>query len=114
MPAARRIALTIVVALALAATVAMSPAAAAPRRPPCTKKAIAAGLRRGAYRTPGAIIEGFQCAGRFALAVDVYEGIAVPAMLRAQGTRWVTINREIPCQKHVVPKKMYFNACIAS
>ena len=110
----RRIAVTAVVALTLACTVAVSLAAAAPKRPPCTKKAIAAGLRRGAYKTPGATIEGFRCAGRFALAVDVYKGITVPALLRAQGTRWVTVNREKPCKKHLVPKKIYFGACIAS
>jgi hypothetical protein len=104
---------TIVVALALTGTVAITPAAAAPKRPPCTKRAIAAGLRRGAYKTPGAIVADFQCAGRFALAIDVYEGITVPALLRAHGAGWVTVNREKPCEEHAVPKKLYFNACIA-
>ena len=112
--AARRIAVTIGVALALTGTLATSPAAAAPKRPPCTKQAIAAGLTRGAYKTPGAIVASFQCAGRFASAIDVYEGITVPALLRAQGAGWVTVNREKSCKKHAVPKKMYFNACIAS
>ena len=103
-----------VVAVALACAVAVSAAAAAPKRPPCTRKAIAAGLRRGTDKTPGAIIEGFRCAGRFAIAVDVYKGVTVPALLRAEGTRWFTVNREMPCRKHVVPKKIYFDACVAS
>jgi hypothetical protein len=112
--AARRIAVTVVVVgLALAGTVAISPAAAAPL-PRCTKRAIAAGLGRGPYKTPGAMVEDFQCAGRFALTIDVYEGITVPALLRARGTGWVTVNREKPCKEHAVPKKLYFNACIAS
>ena len=102
------------VAVAVGCTLAVSPAAASPKRPPCTRKAIAAGLRRGKYKTPGAIIEGFKCAGRFALSVDVWEGVTVPALLRAQGTHWVTVNREIPCKRHVIPKKIYFDTCIAS
>ena len=110
----RRVAATTVVAVALACIVAVSAAAAAPKRPPCTKRTIAAGLRRGTAKTPGAIIEGFQCDGRWAFAVDVDKGITVPALLRAKGTRWVSVNRVEPCKKHAVPKKIYFNACIAS
>lgn len=67
---------------------AVSSPAALAKRPPCTKKAIAAGLRRGANKIPGAPIEGLRCAGRWAFAV-VLDGVDdVPALFRAQGTRW--------------------------
>lgn len=94
--------------------VAVSPAAATVNRPPCTRRAIAAGLRRGTNKTPGATIEGFRCAGRFTIAVVVWERVTVPALLRARGARWVTVNREIPCKRHEVPKKIYAAACLAS
>ena len=93
---------------------AVSPPAAVAKHPPCTKKAIAAGLRRGANKIPGAPIEGFRCAGRWAFAV-VLDGVDdVPALFRAQGTRWVTVDREKPCNDHVVPKKIYVAACLSS
>ena len=110
----RRAAVTSAVAVALACTMAVSAAAAPAKRPPCTRRAIAAGLRRGTHRTPGAIIEGFQCAGRWAIAVDVYKGITVPALLHATRGHWVTVVRTGPCSKHEIPKKIYFSACIAS
>lgn len=75
----RRPVVVTAVAAALACAALVSPAAAAAKRPPCTKRAIAAGLRRGPAKTPGATIEGFQCDGRWALAVDVYKGVTVPA-----------------------------------
>jgi hypothetical protein len=78
------------------------------------QRAIAAGLRRGTVKTPGATIEGFQCDGRWALAIDVYQGVTVPDLLRAKGARWVSVNRVEPCKKHAVPKKIYFNACSAA
>ncbi len=112
--ARRRAAVIIVVVVVLACTAAISAAAAPRKHPPCTKRAIAAGLRRGTAKTPGAIIEGFQCAGRWAFAMDVDKGITVPALLRAKGTRWVTVVRTGPCNRHEVPQKIYFNACIAS
>ena len=60
---------------------------------PCTKKAIAAGLKRGANKIPGALIDGFRCAGRWAFAVVPDGADDVPALFRAQGTRWVTVDR---------------------
>jgi hypothetical protein len=98
---------------AIDAEAVSSPAALA-KRPPCTKKAIAAGLKRGANRIPGAPIEGFRCAGQWAFAV-VLDGVDdVPALFRAQGTRWVTVDREKPCNDHAVPKKIYAAACLSS
>jgi hypothetical protein len=110
----RRAAAITGIAVALACVVAAGPAAALAKRPSCTKKAIAAGLKRGANKIPGAPIEGFRCAGRWALAV-VLDGVDdVPALFRAQGTRWVTVDREKPCNDHAVPKKIYAAACLAS
>jgi hypothetical protein len=93
---------------------AVSPAAPLTKLPPCTRKALAAGLKRGANKIPGAPIEGFRCAGRWAIAV-VLDGVDdVPALFHARGTRWVTVNREKPCRTHAVPKKIYATACLAS
>jgi hypothetical protein len=93
---------------------AADPAAAPANNPPCTRKALAAGLKRGANKIPGAPIEGFRCAGRWAFAV-VLDGVDdVPALFHAQGTSWVTVDREKPCRTHAVPKKIYAAACLAS
>jgi len=93
---------------------AAGPAPAVKKGPPCTRKALAAGLRRGANKIPGAPIEGFRCAGRWAFAV-VLDGVDdVPALFRAQGTRWVTVDRTKPCNNHAVPKTIYASACLAS
>lgn len=82
--------------------------------PPCTKKALAAGLRRGANKLPGDLIEGWRCAGRWAIAV-VLDGVDdVPALFHARGNRWFTVDRTKPCNNHAVPKKIYASACLAS
>jgi hypothetical protein len=93
---------------------AAGPAPSPTNNPPCTRKALAAGLKRGANKIPGAPIEGFRCTGRSAFAV-VLDGVDdVPALFHAQGTSWVTVDREKPCRTHAVPKKIYAAACLAS
>jgi hypothetical protein len=93
---------------------AAGPAPSVTHGPPCTKKALAAGLKRGANKLAGDPIEGWRCAGRWAIAV-VLDGVDdVPALFHAQGGRWVTVDREKPCRTHAVPKKIYAASCLAS
>jgi hypothetical protein len=93
---------------------ATGPAPAVTHGPPCARKALAAGLKRGTNKIPGAPIEGFRCAGRWAIAA-VLDGVDdVPVLFHARGTRWVTVDRAKPCQTHAVPKKIYASACLAS
>jgi hypothetical protein len=58
--------------------------------------------------------EGFGCAGRFAWAAVDFQRFTLSAAFRAEGTWRVTILRTRPCNRQAVPKKIYFNACIAS
>lgn len=108
------IAAVTVAAVALSCVVAVSPAAARTKRPPCTKKAIAAGLGRGAEKMPGGKVEDFRCARRFAVALVDYEGFAVTAVFRAHRARWVSINRTKPCERRSIPKKIYRAACLTN
>jgi hypothetical protein len=93
---------------------AVGPAPSVTHGPPCTKKALAAGLKRGTNKLPGRLIEGWRCAGRWTIAV-VLDGVDdVPVLFHAQNGRWVTVNREKPCATHAVPRKIYDAACRAS
>jgi hypothetical protein len=93
---------------------AVGPPTPVTKGPPCTKKALAAGLKRGTNKLPGRLIEGWRCAGRWAIAV-VLDGMDdVPALFHAKGNRWFTINRDKPCATHAVPKKIYDATCRAS
>lgn len=93
---------------------ATGPAPVVTSGPPCTKKALAAGLKRGTDKLPGAPIEGFECAGRWAIAAVIDVGVTVPALFHARGGRWYTLDRQKPCDTHAVPKRIYAAACMAS
>lgn len=110
----RRVSAIAVVTVALACAVAVSPAAGATRRPPCTKRALKAGLKRGANKTPGGKIDVFGCAGRFAYAAVTYKGIELTQLFSVKRGRWVTVDRLKPCEKKIVPKKIYGPACLTS
>lgn len=92
----------------------MAPVATVAKRPPCTQQALTAGLKRGPFKMPGAHIEGFRCAGRWAFAVALDGVDDVPALFRAHGTRWYSVDRVKPCNDHAVPKKIYAPACLSS
>jgi len=112
----KRAAAVSAVAAGLTGAVAVVPATAATKRPPCTRTALAAGLKRGSEKQPGGRIpkKTFGCAGRYAYAAVVFRGIEYTQVFRASGTRWVTINRTKPCKKKTVPKKIYKPACLTS
>jgi hypothetical protein len=90
--------------------------AAATTFPPCTKAALAAGMRRG----PAAVMNGkflkpFGCVRNWA-----YSGVLVGTGQAAfeatvlyhnsQG-RWQTSQRAGPCRTHAVPKRIFQPAC---
>jgi hypothetical protein len=108
---------------ALFAVTAFSTSAGASARkaknPPCTKRALSAGLKRGAAaEKQGRVIGTIGCSGGWA-----YSGIVVGkgknafdavALYKAKNGVWVTVNRAKPCRKHLVPKKIYKGACTTS
>ena len=111
----RRVAAMTVVAAALGCMAAVSPAAGATKHLPCTRKTIAAGLKRGVNKLPGAAIESSpMCAGRFAVALVVYKRIPITAVFRARGANWVSIDRTKPCKDRSIPKKICVAACMTN
>ncbi len=104
------------VMLGMVAVIAVGPAAGATKGPPCTKSALTAGLKRGTGKIPGAKIYGktFGCAGQYAYAEVNTKFFTATAVFKASGTQWVTINRTKPCNKKLIPKKIYRPACLTS
>src|SRR6201994_975799 len=108
-------------ALAAAAEFSASAGAAAHKTkyPPCTKRALAAGLKRGGAKQPqGRITGGFGCAKGWA-----YSNIAVGhgaggfdaiALFKAKNGKWNTASRAKYCpHKSSLPRKVYNGACLA-
>lgn len=103
------------VAAGLTGALAVGPAAGATKRPPCTKQALTAGLKRGVDKQPGAkIARPFGCAGSYAYAAANTRFFTYTAVFKANGTQWVTINRAKPCNKRLIPRRIYRNACLTS
>jgi hypothetical protein len=114
----------VVAALALMAAVALvgtgglvsaTSASAQGRTPPCTERALTAGLRRGKLRGR---IDGhaWACAGRFAYAVILVNaggGILddVTVLLRAKATGWEVVSRGKYCEDGSVPARIRRIAC---
>ena len=86
--------------------------------PPCTKKALSAGLKRGTAAQKNAKIVGsFGCAGGWAysgILVGGKNGFEAIAVYRAKNGVWVTVDRAKPCRTHAIPKKIYRGACTTS
>jgi hypothetical protein len=87
--------------------------------PPCTKKALSAGLKRGAAKQKNAkVLRSFGCAKGWAyseIAVGSGKnGFDAVAVYKAKNGVWVTVNRAKPCRKHLVPRKIYRGACTTS
>lgn len=110
-------------AAALLAAAAFSASAGASgykaKSPPCTKKALSAGLERGsAEPRQSRIIGKFGCARGWAYSViavgDGKNGFEAVAVFKAKNGVWVTVNRAKPCRKHLIPKKIYRGACTTS
>jgi hypothetical protein len=108
-------------ALVVAAAFAASAGASASRTkyPPCTKRALQAGLKRGSARQKNAkVIRTFGCAGGWAYSNIVVGGRAhgfdAIAVFKAQRGVWATVNRAKPCRTHAIPSKIYRGACTTS
>ena len=85
-------------------------ASAAKKSPPCTKRALTAGLRRG---KTGGRIDGrnWACAGHFAFAAVVVHNIEITVLFRARQQDWFVASRVKYCKKGIVPARIYQPAC---
>jgi hypothetical protein len=113
----------ILLATALFAVAAFAASAGASnsmsKYPPCTKKALSAGLKRGpAAQKDAKVLGSFGCASGWAyseIAVGSGKnGFDAVAVYKAKNGVWATVNRAKPCLKHQVPKKIYRGACTTS
>jgi hypothetical protein len=115
--------LILLAAAALLAVAAFSTSAGAAgyavKYPPCTKKALNAGLTRGTAQEPqGRVLARFACVRGWAYA-DIAvghgkNGFDAIALYKAKNGKWVTVKRAGPCNKKgVLPKKIFNGACTA-
>jgi hypothetical protein len=105
----------VVAAVALAAgTVGAATAPAAKSaKPPCTKRALEAGLRRSKMK--GRVDpKAWGCAGRFAYAGVTFREFEATVLFRAQGRNWKVASRLKYCNQHKVPARIYRQACETS
>jgi hypothetical protein len=106
----------LVVLGALAASASGSTGAS--KYPPCTKRALSAGLKRGSAQPKNAKFQGsFGCAGGWAysgIVVGGQHGFEAIAVYKAEHGVWVTVDRAKPCRTHAIPKKIYRAACTTS
>lgn len=108
------------VALVVVAVFATSAGASSSKTkyPPCTKKALSAGLKRGSAQPKNARVErSFGCAAGWAysnIVVGGKNGFDATAVYKAKNGVWVTVNRARPCRTHAIPKKIYKGACTTS
>lgn len=94
-------------------------AARASKNPPCTKKALSAGLKRGSAKEPqGRVLSVFACVQGWAYA-DIAvghgkNGFDAIALYQAKNGTWSTVSRAGPCtKKGALPKKIFNGACTA-
>jgi hypothetical protein len=90
-----------------------------PKSPPCTKKALSAGLKRGpAAQKNAKVLGSFGCAGRWAYSVILVgsgkNGFEAVAVYMAKNGVWIAVDRAKPCRTHAIPKKIYRGACTTS
>jgi hypothetical protein len=106
------------VVAACAASAAAASSTAMTKEPPCTPKALSAGLKRGSAQPKNARFKkSFGCAGGWAyseIAVGGKHGFDAVAVYRAEHGVWVAVNRAKPCRTHAIPKKIYRGACTTS
>ena len=110
--------ITLVAALVVVAAFAASAGAAAHKStlPPCTQKALTAGLKRGSAQPKGAIFtKPFACASGWAYSGVIVggkkNGVEATAVYKAKNGVWQTVDRAKPCNTHAIPKKIYKGAC---
>jgi len=121
-----RIAILVAALVAVAALAATSAGAstrgnAAAKRPPCTAKALHAGLKRGTggFKASNTrVLKPVRCVRAWA-AADVVVGkgnsaFDAVALWRDSDARWVSVDRIKPCNRHQVPQKLFKFACTTS
>jgi hypothetical protein len=113
--------ITLVGALLVVAASAASAGAAASKTnlPPCTQKALTAGLKRGSAQPKGAIFtKPFACASGWAYSGVIVggkkNGVEATAVYQAKNGVWQTVDRAKPCDRHAIPKKIYKGACLTN
>jgi hypothetical protein len=109
------LATALLVMAAFAAAASASPGKS--KYPPCTKKALSAGLKRGAAPKNAKFEGSFGCSGGWAysgILVGGKHGFDAIAVYKAKNGVWVTVDRAKPCQTHAIPKKIYKGACTTS
>jgi hypothetical protein len=103
-----------------AATTSVSSApttATRPRQPACTHAAVQEAAQEAAAAYGGTIagLEDFHCSGDFAYADadEKQQGNinSVTLLFKANGTRWVPVDRGTYCKNGSVPKAIYADAC---
>jgi hypothetical protein len=107
------------VVMAAAFVTSASAASGKSKYPPCTKKALNAGLKRGSAKEQNAKIVGsFGCAGGWAysqiLVGGRQHGFDAIAVYKAKSGVWTAVDRAKPCRTHAIPKKIYRAACTTS
>jgi hypothetical protein len=105
--------------LAVACVASASAAPSMSTSPPCTPKALSAGLKRGKGQPKNVRFErSFGCAGAWAYSeVEIGTGmhrIDAVAVYHAEHGVWVAVNRAKPCRTHEIPAKIYRGACTTS
>ena len=109
----RTAALGMTIALvALIATSLVPVAGAVTRRPPCTRRALQAGLGRGTAKVSHATVaRPFGCADGWAYAAVDSRRFTATSLFRAHGARWATVVRTTPCERREVPRRIRHRAC---
>jgi hypothetical protein len=107
----------ILLAAALLVVAAFSTSAGAAARkakqPPCTKKALSAGLTRGGDKQPSTrLIRPWKCVSGWAYSEGVAGQDDVVLLFRAKHGKWYSANRGTWCpKKSSLPKKIWQGAC---
>jgi hypothetical protein len=108
----RIITITITIALGLMVpTVAVASQIATGSTPPCTKQALAAGLRRGPRPLAGRVVRPWECAGRFAAAGVIAHGDEFTVVFRAHDVIWEPTASAKYCKDGQIPARIYQLAC---
>jgi hypothetical protein len=117
-PRAGLILLTTALLAAAAFAASAASAGAKSKFPPCTKKALSAGLKRGPAKQKNAKVQGsFGCARGWAysgIVVGGKHGFDAIAVYKAKHGVWESVNRAKPCKTHAIPKKIFKGACTTS
>jgi hypothetical protein len=112
--------ITLLAALLVVTAFAVSAGAASMSKlPPCTQKALAAGLKRGSAQPKGAVFtKPFACASGWAYSGVIVggkkNGVEATAVYQAKNGVWQTVDRAKPCKTHAIPQKIYKGACLTN